>query len=44
MPRSRAPSGLIVLGPEGDPVAAITWFAETGLFRHFGLPRTLPSL
>jgi hypothetical protein len=34
--------GLFVLTLEGDAVAAITWFAETALFRHFGLPRTLP--
>jgi RNA polymerase sigma-70 factor (ECF subfamily) len=35
------PWGLIVLTLEGDAVAAITWFADTGVFRHFGLPRTL---
>ena len=35
------PRGLFVLTLEGDAVAAITWFADTGLFRHFGLPRTL---
>jgi RNA polymerase sigma-70 factor (TIGR02960 family) len=35
------PYGLIVLTLEGDAVAAITWFADTGVFRHFGLPRTL---
>jgi len=38
------PYGLFVLTLEGDAVAAITWFADTALFRHFGLPRTLPSL
>jgi RNA polymerase sigma-70 factor (TIGR02960 family) len=37
------PYGLIVLTLAGDAVAAITWFADTGVFRHFGLPRTLPS-
>ena len=37
------PYGLIVLTLEGEAVAAITWFADTGVFRHFGLPRTLPS-
>src|SRR5215217_3817257 len=37
------PYGLFVLSLEGDAIAAITWFADTGLFRHFGLPRTLPS-
>jgi RNA polymerase sigma-70 factor (TIGR02960 family) len=38
------PFGLLVLTLAGDAIAAITWFADTGLFRHFGLPRTLPSL
>ena len=38
------PYGLIVLTLEGDAIAAITWFADTGVFRHFGLPRTLPNL
>jgi RNA polymerase sigma-70 factor (TIGR02960 family) len=38
------PYGLIVLTLEGDAIAAITWFADTGVFRYFGLPRTLPSL
>jgi RNA polymerase sigma-70 factor, ECF subfamily len=38
------PYGLIVLTLEGEAIAAITWFADTGLFRHFGLPRTLPNL
>jgi hypothetical protein len=37
------PYGLIVVTLEGDAVAAITWFADTGVFRHFGLPRTLRS-
>ncbi len=37
------PWGLIVLTLEGDAVAAITWFADTSVFRHFGLPRTLRS-
>jgi RNA polymerase sigma-70 factor (TIGR02960 family) len=36
------PYGLIVLTLEGEAIAAITWFADTGVFRHFGLPRTLP--
>ena len=35
------PYGLFVLTLEGDAIAAITWFADTGVFRHFGLPRTL---
>ncbi len=38
------PYGLFVLTLEGDAIAAITWFTDTGVFRHFGLPRTLPSL
>ena len=37
------PYGLIVLTLERDAIAAITWFADTGVFRHFGLPRTLPD-
>ena len=35
--------GVIVLTLEGDAIAAITWFADTGIFRHFGLPRIIPS-
>jgi RNA polymerase sigma-70 factor (ECF subfamily) len=35
------PAGLFVLTLERDAAAAITWFADTALFRHFGLPRTL---
>jgi RNA polymerase sigma-70 factor (TIGR02960 family) len=34
--------GLMVLTLRGSRVAAITGFPDTGLFRHFGLPRTLP--
>jgi RNA polymerase sigma-70 factor (TIGR02960 family) len=37
------PYGLIVLTLDGDAIAAITWFADTAVFRHFGLPRTLPN-
>jgi RNA polymerase sigma-70 factor (TIGR02960 family) len=37
------PYALIVLALEGDAIAQMTWFvADTGVFRHFGLPRTLP--
>ena len=36
------PYGFIVLTLAGDAVSAITWFADTGVFRLFGLPRTLP--
>lgn len=46
LPDARAPIarpyGLIVLTLEADAVAAITWFADTAVFRYFGLPRTLP--
>jgi RNA polymerase sigma-70 factor (TIGR02960 family) len=35
--------GLIVLTLEGDAVAAITWFSDTAVFPHFGLPRRLRS-
>jgi RNA polymerase sigma-70 factor (TIGR02960 family) len=37
------PAGLFVLTLEGDAASAITWFADTALFRHFGLPLTLRS-
>ncbi len=37
------PYGMIVVTLTGDAIAAITWFADTGVFRHFGLPRTLPN-
>jgi RNA polymerase sigma-70 factor (TIGR02960 family) len=37
------PAGLFVLTLEGDAATAITWFADTALFGHFGLPRTLPA-
>ena len=38
------PYGLIVLTLAGEEIAGITWFTDTGVFRHFGLPRTLPTL
>jgi SnoaL-like domain/Sigma-70, region 4 len=34
---------LFVLALEGDQVAAITWFGDTSVLPHFGLPRTLPD-
>jgi RNA polymerase sigma-70 factor (TIGR02960 family) len=37
------PYALIVLTLEGDAIAAMTWFAGTGVFRHFRLPETLRS-
>ncbi|HEX5616791.1 MAG TPA: nuclear transport factor 2 family protein, partial [Solirubrobacteraceae bacterium] len=36
------PYGLCVLTLDGDRISDITWFSDTGLFPHFGLPRTLP--
>jgi RNA polymerase sigma-70 factor (ECF subfamily) len=33
------PYGLFVLTLEGDAVAAITWFADTAVFRRFELPQ-----
>src|SRR3954447_23801270 len=36
-----SPAGLFVLTLEGEAAAAMTWFADTGLFEHFGLPRTV---
>ncbi|HET8953852.1 MAG TPA: sigma-70 family RNA polymerase sigma factor [Solirubrobacteraceae bacterium] len=35
--------GFFVLTLEGDAIAAITWFSDTAVLRHFGLPRTLPT-
>ena len=36
------PYGMIVVTLTADAIAAITWFGDTGVFRRFGLPRTLP--
>ena len=33
---------LFVLTLEGDRISAITWFADSSVFPHFGLPRMLP--
>jgi RNA polymerase sigma-70 factor (TIGR02960 family) len=38
------PYGMIVVTLMGDAITAITWFSDPGVFRHFGLPRTLSSL
>jgi len=35
------PRGLFVLTLACDAAAAITWFTDPGVFRHFGLPPTL---
>jgi RNA polymerase sigma-70 factor (ECF subfamily) len=34
--------GLMVLTLSGPSVSVITGFADTGVFRSFGLPRTIP--
>ncbi len=34
--------GVFVLDLEGDRIATITRFGDTGVLPHFGLPRTLP--
>jgi RNA polymerase sigma-70 factor (ECF subfamily) len=35
------PYGLLVLTLESDRISAITWFADSSVFPHFGLPRAL---
>ena len=35
------PYGLVVLTLADDGIAEITWFADSSVFPHFGLPRTL---
>jgi RNA polymerase sigma-70 factor (TIGR02960 family) len=36
------PYGMLVVTLAEDAIDAITWFSDTGVFRRFGLPRTLP--
>ena len=36
------PFGFLVLTVEGEQISAITFFSDTSVFAHFGLPRTLP--
>jgi RNA polymerase sigma-70 factor (TIGR02960 family) len=36
------PWGLMVLTLDGEWISAITFFSDTSVFPHFGLPRTLP--
>jgi hypothetical protein len=43
LPNAVESGGIIVLTLAGDAVAAMTWFTDTGVLRHFGLPRTLRS-
>jgi RNA polymerase sigma-70 factor (ECF subfamily) len=35
------PYGLFVLTLEGEAIGAITWFADTSVFRRFGLPNAI---
>jgi RNA polymerase sigma-70 factor (TIGR02960 family) len=35
------PYGLMVLTLRGDRISAITWFGDSSVFSHFGLPRIL---
>ena len=37
------PYGLLVLTLAGNGIAEITWFADSSVFPHFGLPHTLPT-
>jgi RNA polymerase sigma-70 factor (TIGR02960 family) len=36
------PFGFFVLTLDGEHISAITFFSDTSVFAHFGLPRTLP--
>jgi RNA polymerase sigma-70 factor (TIGR02960 family) len=36
------PFGFMVLTLDGEQISAITFFSDTSVFAHFGLPRTLP--
>ena len=35
------PHALFVLTLRGDEISAITWFGDSSVFPHFGLPRIL---
>jgi RNA polymerase sigma-70 factor (ECF subfamily) len=37
------PYGMIVLTLTDDQISAITWFSDSSVFAHFGLPRALPQ-
>jgi RNA polymerase sigma-70 factor (ECF subfamily) len=41
--QAAAARGLFVLSLAGDRIAAITWFLDPGILRHFGLPETLAA-
>jgi hypothetical protein len=32
---------MLVLTLQGEQISAITWFGDSSVFPHFGLPRTL---
>jgi len=36
------PYGMIVLTLRDDRISAVTWFSDSSVFPHFGLPRSLP--
>jgi RNA polymerase sigma-70 factor, ECF subfamily len=40
--RIARPWGLVVLTLDGAQISAITFFSDTSVFAHFGLPRSLP--
>jgi RNA polymerase sigma-70 factor, ECF subfamily len=37
------PFGFLVLTLDGEQISAMTFFSDTSVFAHFGLPRTLPG-
>ena len=37
------PYGMIVLTLRSEQISAITWFSDSSIFPHFGLPRALPQ-
>jgi hypothetical protein len=43
MPPQPFEYGLLVLTLAGGGIAEITWFADSSVFPHFGLPRTVPA-
>jgi hypothetical protein len=40
--RIARPWGFVVLTLDGEQISAFTFFSDTSVFAHFGLPRTLP--
>jgi RNA polymerase sigma-70 factor (ECF subfamily) len=37
------PYGLLVLALAGSQIAEITFFTDSSVFSHFGLPRSVPT-